>query len=96
MQAFVKEQITADSLEVEYSKFTSIEHRKKFAQFFTPLPIAELMAKWIFGNADLKTVLEPAFGLGIFSRAILSKTKNVKEGRGIRKDIARILTVLNK
>ena len=25
-----------------------------------------------------------------------TKTKNVKEGRGIRKDIARLLTVLNK
>jgi len=24
-----------------------------------------------------------------------SKTKNVKEGRGIRKDIARVMTVLN-
>ena len=77
MQAFVREQITEDSLEIEYSKFTSIEHRKKFAQFFTPFPIAELMAKWILGNNDLKTVLEPAFGLGIFSRAILEHTKNV-------------------
>ena len=41
MQAFVKEQVTDDYLELEYSKFTSIEHRKKFAQFFTPFPIAE-------------------------------------------------------
>lgn len=77
MQAIVKEQITDDSLEIEYSKSTSIEHRKKFAQFFTPLPIADLMAKWILGNDDLKTVLEPAFGLGIFSRAILSNKKSV-------------------
>lgn len=77
MQAIVKEQIRADSLELEYSKFTSTEHRKKFAQFFTPLPIADLMAKWILGNDDLKTVLEPAFGLGIFSRAILEHKKNV-------------------
>jgi adenine-specific DNA-methyltransferase len=77
MQALVQEQITADSLELEYSKFTSIEHRKKFAQFFTPMPIANLMAKWILGNDDLKTVLEPAFGLGVFSRAIFSNKKNV-------------------
>ncbi len=77
MQTLVREQIADDSLEVEYSKFTSIEHRKKFAQFFTPMPIANLMAKWILGNVDLRTVLEPAFGLGIFSRAILSNKKNV-------------------
>ena len=30
---------TNSNLESEYSKFTSIEHRKKFAQFFTPFPI---------------------------------------------------------
>lgn len=73
----VKEQIIDDSLEIEYSKITSSEHRKKFAQFFTPLPIADLMAKWILGNNDLQTVLEPAFGLGIFSRAIFEHKKNV-------------------
>ena len=64
--------LTNNSLEIEYSKSVSIEHRKKFAQFFTPFPIADLMAKWILGNPNLKTVLEPAFGLGAFSRAILN------------------------
>jgi adenine-specific DNA-methyltransferase len=77
MQTLAQEQITDESLEVEYAKCTSIEHRKKFAQFFTPFPIAILMAKWILGNDELKTVLEPAFGLGIFSRAIFSNKKNV-------------------
>lgn len=77
MQTLVKEQITEDSLEIEYSKSTSIEHRKKFAQFFTPLPIADLMAKWILGSENLKTVLEPAFGLGIFSRVILEHKRNL-------------------
>lgn len=31
-----------------------------------------LMAKWVLGNKDLRTILEPAFGLGVFSRAILN------------------------
>ena len=35
------------------------------------------MAKWILGNKQLKTVLEPAFGLGVFSRAILSQNKEI-------------------
>lgn len=65
------------SIEEDYASSVSIVHRKKFAQFFTPLPIAELMAKWILGNDNLKTVLEPAFGLGIFSRTILSLKKDV-------------------
>lgn len=67
-----KENITEYSIENDYIKRIPIEHRKKFAQFFTPFPIADLMAKWILGNLNLKNVLEPAFGLGIFSRVLLS------------------------
>lgn len=64
-------------VEGQYSKLTPMKHRKKFAQFFTPLPIANLMAQWILGNRNLKHVLEPAFGLGVFSRAILAHKKDV-------------------
>lgn len=73
-----KKHITNNSVEYDYSKSTSMEHRKKFAQFFTPFTIAEVMAKWILGNHDLKTVLEPAFGLGVFSRALLSHKQNIE------------------
>ena len=62
--------IASNEPEKEYSQQTSIEHRKKFAQFFTPFPVATFMAKWIVGNKNLKTVLDPAFGLGVFARAI--------------------------
>lgn len=74
----IQEKISGNSFEREYTKITTLEHRKKFAQFFTPFPIANLMAKWILGNDNLKSVLEPAFGLGVFSRAILSQNKAVK------------------
>jgi adenine-specific DNA-methyltransferase len=69
--------IINNSIENNYSKSTSIEHRKKFAQFFTPFPIADAMAKWLLGNDQLKDVLEPAFGLGVFSRAILNHKKEI-------------------
>ena len=65
-------------LEEVYCNKTALEHRKEFAQFFTPEPIAKLMAEWLLGNESLKTVLEPAFGLGIFSRTLLKKKKNIK------------------
>lgn len=68
----VKTYTASNDIESEYSKFTSLEHRKKFAQFFTPFPIADLMAKWLLGNNQLRNVLEPAFGLGIFTRALLN------------------------
>jgi adenine-specific DNA-methyltransferase len=63
--------------EKEYSKNTPLDHRKKYAQFFTPIEVADLMSEWILENEDLKTILEPAFGLGIFSRIISSKKKEV-------------------
>ena len=69
--------IINNSIENNYSKSISLEHRKKFAQFFTPFPIADAMAKWLLGNDQLKNVLEPAFGLGVFSRAILNHNKEI-------------------
>jgi adenine-specific DNA-methyltransferase len=70
-------QATNNQIEKRYSKLISLEHRKRFAQFFTPFQLASLMADWLFGNQNLQTVLEPAFGLGIFSRALLSKKSNL-------------------
>lgn len=69
--------IINNSIENNYSKSISLEHRKKFAQFFTPFTIADAMAKWLLGNNQLKNILEPAFGLGVFSRAILNHKKEI-------------------
>jgi len=68
---------TNNQVEKNYSKLISLEHRKKFAQFFTPFQLASLMADWLFGNQNMQTVLEPAFGLGVFSRALLSKKSDL-------------------
>ena len=70
-------QATDNQVEKDYSKITSLEHRRKFAQFFTPFQLATLMADWLLGNKNLKTVLEPAFGLGVFSRALISKKSDL-------------------
>lgn len=67
-----------NSLETTYTKMVSLEHRKKFAQFFTPVAIAELLVKWLLNNEKLQTVLEPAFGLGVFSRILLSKKNDLE------------------
>lgn len=65
------------NIESEYLQKVSLEHRKKYAQFFTPFPIADLMANWLLKNKQLKSVLEPAFGLGVFSRALLSHNQDL-------------------
>ena len=57
--------------EREYLAKTEAAHRKKFAQFFTPESIAFFMAQWVMSGHDGHTeILEPAFGLGVFSRAL--------------------------
>jgi adenine-specific DNA-methyltransferase len=64
-------------LEKEYKNQTSLSHRKKFAQFFTPEPIAKIMIDWVLDKPDVQTLLEPAFGLGVFSRLILEQKKDI-------------------
>lgn len=66
------------SVEQEYAALMPLQHRKKFAQFFTPEPIAELMSRWLLGHANLKSVLEPAFGLGVFSRELLRRRSDIE------------------
>jgi adenine-specific DNA-methyltransferase len=36
------------------------------------------MVDWLLGNPRLNTMLEPAFGLGVFSRILLEKKKKIK------------------
>lgn len=59
-------------LENEYIKKVNLEHRKKFAQFFTPEAISDFMASWVLDGLDGRTIeiLEPAYGLGIFTRSL--------------------------
>ncbi|OQX27516.1 MAG: modification methylase [Desulfobacteraceae bacterium IS3] len=65
--------------EKQYAEKVAIDHRKKYAQFFTPFPVALFMAKWITSAENCSKILEPAFGLGIFSRAMLKlKDENLK------------------
>lgn len=61
-----------------YTQKVSLSHRKKFAQFFTPETIAKIMIDWLLCKEKLMTVLEPAFGLGVFSRLLLKKNKNIQ------------------
>ena len=62
------------TLEQKYISSTSLDHRKKYAQFFTPEKIAEFMCQWVLQGKQKTHVLEPAYGLGIFSRILARKT----------------------
>ena len=63
----------------EYSESVGFEHRKKYAQFFTPENISDFMADWILANPHkISNVLDPAFGLGAFCHSLLKKNKYIK------------------
>lgn len=51
--------------ESKYIDETTLNHRKDYGQFFTPAPVANLMAKWVMKD-NPETILDPAFGLGVF------------------------------
>lgn len=62
------------TLEQKYIASTTLDHRKKYAQFFTPEKIAEFMCHWVLQGKQKTRVLEPAYGLGIFSRVLAQNT----------------------
>lgn len=64
--------------EKEYAGVVGLEHRKRFAQFFTPEAIADFMARWVLDGRKKTDVLEPAFGLGAFSRSLFKQNPKVR------------------
>lgn len=53
--------------EQSYCEWVPLSHRKRFAQFFTPEPIAQLMTDWVFQRSP-ETLLDPSVGPGVFLR----------------------------
>jgi adenine-specific DNA-methyltransferase len=61
--------------EKRYISEVPISHRKQYGQFFTPPAVAHIMVQWVLKN-NPKTILDPAFGLGVFYDAIMSINSN--------------------
>lgn len=52
-----------------YLSTQSRDHRRKFAQFFTPDSAANIMASWVAEKSP-ERVLDPAYGTGILARTV--------------------------
>lgn len=63
--------------ESKYIDEIPLNHRKDYGQFFTPTPVARLMAKWVM-ECDPKTILDPAFGLGVFYDEVIKLNSGTK------------------
>jgi adenine-specific DNA-methyltransferase len=59
----------ADRLGRWYSKRVSIDHKKRFGQFFTPEPVAHYMANLLQPREDMFRLLDPGSGTGILACA---------------------------
>lgn len=63
--------------EQAYVRTAPRDRRSSLGQFFTPVPIAKLMTKWV-SSVNPKSLLDPAVGPGIFARTareVLPKTR---------------------
>lgn len=80
--------------ESKYIEKTSLDYRKDYGQFFTPPAVARLMTNWIMKD-NPKTILDPAFGLGVFYDEVIKRpTGNQADFIGYELD-ENILTFLN-
>jgi adenine-specific DNA-methyltransferase len=52
-------------------------HRRRHAQFFTPVKIAKLMAEWALTDHS-RNLLEPAVGMGVLVRAAQTRKPKIK------------------
>lgn len=61
----------------EYEIKSTLEHRKKFAQHFTPPSVAKIMCDWIM-SINPKEILDPAVGIGVFPATLKENKNNLK------------------
>lgn len=55
--------------EVSYARTVSPAYRRRWGQFFTPQPIADLLCRWV-EQIQPATMLDPAAGTGILARTM--------------------------
>jgi adenine-specific DNA-methyltransferase len=61
----------ADRLGIYYTKSVSIKHKKDNGQFFTPVPIAHLMASYCDLTIDNLKILDPGCGTAVLTCALV-------------------------
>jgi adenine-specific DNA-methyltransferase len=60
-----------------YAARVPLDHRKRYAQFFTPPRVAKLMAEWAV-TPRTGTLLEPAVGTGALVRAAFARKPDLR------------------
>jgi adenine-specific DNA-methyltransferase len=61
----------ADRLGIHYTQQVSIKHKKDNGQFFTPIPIAQLMASYCSLNKNSIKILDPGCGTAVLTCTLI-------------------------
>ena len=61
----------ADRLGIYYTQQVTTDHKKVNGQFFTPIPIARLLASFCTISKSRVKILDPGCGIGILSCALI-------------------------
>jgi|GEM_PF-6864678 len=77
MSNYKLEKVGSDVVGYIYEELIPEEERHKLGQFYTPPPIAELIAKWAVRNHDDK-VFDPAVGSGTFLVKTYGRLRELK------------------
>ncbi len=75
--AFVADVSDKAALEQQYLRTADLTHRRLYAQFFTPAPIADLMVEMATPLPGMR-VLDPACGTGILVEALRKKSDGLR------------------
>jgi adenine-specific DNA-methyltransferase len=69
----------SDGITPEHSYLSAVPfgHRRRYAQFFTPVKIARLMAEWALAESTC-TLLDPAIVMGVLVRAALARKPDLR------------------
>ena len=62
--------------EYAYTSAVPAGHRRRFAQFFTPPKVANLMTEWALGKRPA-SLLDPAAGMGVFIRTAQARRPDI-------------------
>jgi len=69
----------ADRIGQWYSALVSLDHRKQFGQYFTPVEIADFMASLLSPRKGIIRIVDPGAGTGILSCAVCEWLVSQKE-----------------
>lgn len=75
-----------DAPEIAYVAEADPARRRRFAQFFTPFPLAAFMARWVLDGPRAESLLDPALGLGVFARAVAAASPHAHRLSGYEID----------